>query len=132
MNTLQPLDERLREARSTAEYSLERLLLDINEQLCQLMQNRGITRSELADRLHVSKPWITKLLKGNRNLTLRSLVAVAHELGLRVDMRFAPKQASYDEEWPAHARVAGGTMASGLKEPYASEIREAPEYARAA
>jgi len=134
MSMDQLLSQRITEVRSTAEYSLERLLLDINEQLCALMSKQGVSRSELADRLHVSRAWITKLLRGNQNLTFRSLVAVAHELGSRVEMRFVPRDPAYEEEWPVDTAFGAnrkGTV-SALKEPFASQLREASERAIAA
>jgi len=127
MNTQELLNQRLSEVRSTADYDLERLLLDVNEQLCSLMSKHGISRSELASRLSVSRAWITKLLRGDRNITLRSLVAVAHELGFRIDMRLIPRDATYEEEWPLRTPLDAKATKSVLKEPFASQLREASD-----
>ena len=42
----------------------EGLLLDATELLLQLMQDTGVTRAELARRLGVTRPRVTKLVQG--------------------------------------------------------------------
>jgi transcriptional regulator with XRE-family HTH domain len=127
MNTQELLNQRLSEARSTADYSLERLLLDVNEQICSLMSKQDISRAQLADRLKVSRAWITKLLRGNRNITLKSLVDVAHELGYRADLKLVPREAAYEEEWSPRTKLDIKEAKSALKEPFAAQIREASD-----
>src|SRR5262245_55077609 len=65
----------------------ERLLLEATELVEQLMAERKINRSELAERLGKSKPHVTQLLSGDRNLTLRTLAELAHALGERVHLQ---------------------------------------------
>ena len=96
MNTQALLDRRLAQADESLEYQFQWLVLDISEQLCELMSRRQVSRAELADRLGVSKAWVTKLLRGDRNITVRSLVKVAHELDLSVELRFAPTDLDHD------------------------------------
>ena len=83
--------ELLDEAEGTFEYKLEGLELDVTERILQVMNEQGITRSELARRLNVSKAAISKLLNNGSNMTLRRLLAVAEALNLelRVDLRQA-------------------------------------------
>ena len=45
------------------------------------MRFRGITRAELARRMGVSRPVVTRLFTGSPNLTIRRMTAVAHALG---------------------------------------------------
>jgi len=53
------------------------------------MEENGITRAELARRLNVSKAFVTKLLNGNPNLTIKTMVSLARILDcdLRVELR---------------------------------------------
>lgn len=53
------------------------------------MKDQNVTKAELARRLGVSKPWITKLLDGNHNLTMKSLLNVALALGLELNVTLA-------------------------------------------
>ena len=49
----------------------EELILEVTETICELLENEKISRKELADRLGKSKGFISQLLNGGRNLTLR-------------------------------------------------------------
>jgi Helix-turn-helix len=53
----------------------EHLILDVTEMIVELMNERGVTRSELADRLGKTKGHVSQLLSGSRNLTLLSSAA---------------------------------------------------------
>ena len=78
--------QRLEEYREDPEFVLEQLILDVTEQICGAMEEQEISRSELAQRLGVSRAYVTKLLNGHPNMTLRTLVAVAAALGLRANI----------------------------------------------
>jgi len=80
---------RIKEAQRTPGFQFERLVVDLTEEICQAMQDQGISRSELAKRLGKSKAWITKLLRGDQNMTLKTVVTVLWELGqtLNVDVQ---------------------------------------------
>lgn len=85
------LRQTLEAARNTFEYRLEQVLFEVAEQTCKLVESQGITRSELAQRLAVTPAYITKLLNGNPNLTIESLLKLSDALGQTLDIRFAPK-----------------------------------------
>lgn len=59
----------------------ERLILEVTEFIIAKMQEKGVTRSELARRLEKSKGWISQLLAGEANFTLRTLADVFGALG---------------------------------------------------
>ncbi len=84
------LRQKLEAARNTFEYRLEKTLLEVAEQVCKLIESQGVTRSELAQRLAVTPAYITKLLNGNPNLTIESLLKLSDALGQTLDIRFAP------------------------------------------
>ncbi|MDE3094454.1 MAG: helix-turn-helix transcriptional regulator [Chloroflexota bacterium] len=86
-------DRAIRDGRSrTREFELEWLLLDLEEQICAAMQATSIARSELAERLGTSRAFVTKLLSGHANLTLRTLVRVANALDVDIDLRLRPRR----------------------------------------
>lgn len=85
-------ERKLAASKDTPEYELEWLLLDIEEALHTSMEAQGITRSELAERLGTSRAYVTKLLDGQENMTLKTLVRVANALEMKVDAKFVPRE----------------------------------------
>jgi transcriptional regulator with XRE-family HTH domain len=65
-------------------YQQERVILEATERICEAMEEQGFTRKELADALGTSKSFISQLLDGSRNMTLRTLSDVFLALGLAV------------------------------------------------
>jgi transcriptional regulator with XRE-family HTH domain len=59
----------------------EELILEVTEALSAAIQESGLTRSEVAKRLGKTKGFISQLLAGGRNLTLRTVADVADAVG---------------------------------------------------
>jgi transcriptional regulator with XRE-family HTH domain len=68
----------------------EDLVLDVTEQVYRAMQDTGLRPSDLAERMKVSRSFVSQLLNGRPNMTMRTLVSVACALGLRVRIEFLP------------------------------------------
>lgn len=62
----------------------EALIQDAAEAVSVVMQEEGVTKAQLARRMGRTKGFITQLLSGGRNLTLRTLAGVADALEARV------------------------------------------------
>ncbi len=71
-------------------YEEERLILWATEAVAEAMANQGLTRAQLAEALGTSRRNVTQLLSGSRNMTLRTLAALAHACGMRVDLKIEP------------------------------------------
>lgn len=71
-------------------YEEERLILWATEAVAEAMADQGLTRTQLAEALGTSRPNVTQLLNGSRNMTLRTLAALAHACGMRVDLKIEP------------------------------------------
>jgi len=71
-------------------YEEERLILWATEAVAEAMAKQGLTRAQLAVVLGTSRPNVTQLLSGSRNMTLRTLAALAHACGMRVDLKLEP------------------------------------------
>jgi transcriptional regulator with XRE-family HTH domain len=71
-------------------YEQERLLVDANELLVMVMNKKGVSRAELAKRLGKSKAFVTQILRGNHNLTLRTLADLFGVLEYRVVVEAQP------------------------------------------
>lgn len=59
----------------------EDLILDVTETLCWLMEKEEVPKQELATRLGKSEGFVSLLLLGGRQLTLRTVADVLHALG---------------------------------------------------
>ncbi len=64
----------------------EELILEVTEVLCELLEQEKISRKELADRLGKSKGFVSQLLNGGRNLTLRTVADIIHVLGYKLSL----------------------------------------------
>jgi len=70
--------------------------MDLADKIAEVMHRRGISKSELADLLGSSKGYITKILKGNANLTIDSIVRVFSAVDSRFDFAISPNS---EDEW---------------------------------
>ena len=68
-------------------YEEERLILYATEAIAETIEKQGRTRAEVAKALGTSRPNVTQLLGGSRNMTLRTLAALAHACGMRADIK---------------------------------------------
>jgi transcriptional regulator with XRE-family HTH domain len=80
------------ELKETSNYKIESLQLKIIERVLELLENRGLTKGDLAQRLNCSKPYITKLLNGGENLTIKKMVEIAVAIDCNLDIDFIPKE----------------------------------------
>ena len=56
--------------------------MEVTEALSKAIEERGLTRSEVAKRLGKTKGFVSQLLAGGRNLTLRTIADVADAIGI--------------------------------------------------
>lgn len=68
----------------------ERLLLEATEAISRVMEAKGVSRAELARKLERTPAFVTKLLQGDNNFTLRTLSDVFFELGRSVHLELGP------------------------------------------
>ena len=79
------------EAKGRDTYWAASMILDFTEGLHKIMEANGVTRSGLARRLGVSPAYITKVLRGNVNFTVDSMVRLVRAAGGEVSIHVAPK-----------------------------------------
>ena len=67
----------------------EGLILDATEAICEALEENGISRANLADRLGTSNAYVTQLLNGSRNMTLRTFAGIAFALEMvpRIELK---------------------------------------------
>jgi transcriptional regulator with XRE-family HTH domain len=98
------LEQKLIEWDLDPEYIVEGVLIAATERICELMERHGISRSELARRLGKSRAYVTRLLNGQPNMTLKTLTQIAVALGEGIDV-FIPSSV---REQRARALAAHG------------------------
>jgi len=96
-------EEKLVEFENDPEFLTGELLLEINEQLCRLMEEQGVSRAQLAKRLGCSRAHITQILNGMPNISLQKLVRLADALEARVGISVSR---------PQRARTSGRASAT--------------------
>lgn len=67
----------------------------VTEAIIESMDEKGISRAELARLMNVSRPYVTQLLEGSVNITFRKFVEVCHALDLNPRTVLARKFANY-------------------------------------
>lgn len=65
----------------------EELILEVTEVLCGVLEQEHISKKELAERLGKTKGFVSQLLNGGRNLTLRTVADILYVLGYKVTLR---------------------------------------------
>jgi transcriptional regulator with XRE-family HTH domain len=73
------------------------LIMEVTETLCELLEKEKVSRKELAERLSKTKGFVSQLLNGGRNLTLRTVADILHVLGYKVALT-AYKEARQRQE----------------------------------
>lgn len=83
--------ELIERAKKTFEYVLEGAILSFTENVARVMGESGVSKRELAKRIDCSAPYVTKVLRGNPNLTIASMVKIAQALDCELSIELQPK-----------------------------------------
>jgi len=84
------VSEFVEDAESMRLFEQERIILDVTERICDVMEENNVNRVQLAYALGKSKGYISQLLDGSANMTLRTLSDVFLALGLRAFVHTEP------------------------------------------
>ncbi len=91
MSNLTTLSERITRTKAgMKKWQQERAIFETTERICDLMEEQGVTRSRLARRLGRTKGYISQLLDGQRNMTIRTLSDVFLALDRAVHIHDSP------------------------------------------
>lgn len=75
-------------------FAEERLIVATAEAIWEQMERRGVTQAEVAAALGKTKAYVSQVLSGDRNMTLRTLADIAFAIGSQVDVRLRPAMSS--------------------------------------
>jgi transcriptional regulator with XRE-family HTH domain len=81
------LDEYLEDEEFRRLFAQEDLIMEVTETLCELLEKEKVSRKELAERLGKTKGFVSQLLNGGRNLTLRTVADILHVLGYKIAIK---------------------------------------------
>ena len=81
------LQDWIEEFRGDPHYEFAKVAIDVGEQIAARMEEREMTQADLAREMGVSRARVSQILRGNDNLTLKSIVAVAIALDSRIDLQ---------------------------------------------
>ena len=73
-------------------FKTAKIILDFTEGLYGLMQENKISRVELAKRLGSSPAYITKVLRGDINFTVETMVRLAKAVGGSLQVHMGPRE----------------------------------------
>jgi len=92
LSSIEKYRERVRRIENAPGFLLEEVKLAFAEGLCRLMEERGVSRRQLAERLGTSRAYITRILRTDYNLTAETMVKLARVLDARVELALVPKE----------------------------------------
>lgn len=75
-------------------YQQERLIQELTDMACEIMQEQNVSRSALAQRLGTTKGYITQLLDGSTNMTIRTISDVFVAMDRAVHFQEGPLDAT--------------------------------------
>jgi len=78
------LDRWAGETEANAKLVAEELLIaEVTEALWEAMEQAHVSKTELAQRMGATKGYVSQVLNGSRNMTLRTLADIGHALALK-------------------------------------------------
>lgn len=95
------IEAKIEQFRDHPNFVAHQVLLDLNEQMLARMSELGLRNTDLANLLGVSRSYVSRLLDGRPNLTVRSLAAIAIALNTQLTVSLQPRAISWSEAEPA-------------------------------
>jgi transcriptional regulator with XRE-family HTH domain len=80
--------------------AIESLTAEAAELIAGLMVEKGMSKADLARTLNKSRAWVTQLLRGSTNMTVRTLAEVVFALGGEVKLHAVPAAQPCDLQSP--------------------------------
>jgi transcriptional regulator with XRE-family HTH domain len=89
--------------------SIEALVAEASEAIAKLMAEQNVSKADLARRLNKSRAWVTQLLSGKANMTIRTLAEAVYVLDAELKLHAQPPS------W----KMAGKPLGRGWRRPEA-------------
>jgi transcriptional regulator with XRE-family HTH domain len=85
----------------------EELILDATEALSEMLERESVSRTVLAQKLGKTKGFVSQILAGGRNLTLRTIADIADALGYRIRIVFFRETESKQKTQTEELKIPG-------------------------
>lgn len=74
------------------EFAISETILDFTIELESLVKKRGVSRSELAEKIGKSQPYITKIFRGETNFTIATMVKLVRAISGKITLHVTPAE----------------------------------------
>ena len=91
METKTWYEKGLLRAKSSFRFKLTYLENKVMETVVHEMNKKGISRTALADKMGVTKAYVSKLLNNGSNVTIKKLLQIGEAIDCNVNVSFSPK-----------------------------------------
>lgn len=93
----------------------ENLILEVSELIQGELDSKKVTRKELAEKLGKSKSFVSQILSGSRNLTLRTLSDICYALEVYPEIDFREDKSEIERHFAYGAVSKSGYRSFGGK-----------------
>lgn len=93
MKMINSLKKLLESAKLTDSYWIEKAKLDFSIALENRRRANGLSYKDVATKIGTSQPYVTKVFRGDANLTIETMVKLARATGGRLDLHIADANA---------------------------------------
>ncbi|HKV11894.1 MAG TPA: helix-turn-helix transcriptional regulator [Thermoanaerobaculia bacterium] len=76
----------IRDARTRDEYWIEDAIIGFTVQLYSWMKEKGMSQADLAARIGASQPYVARILKGNDNFTIATMIKLVRAVGAHLQI----------------------------------------------
>lgn len=60
---------------------------DLSDQIFEAMTNKGWNKADLARATGKSRAWVTQVLSGENNMTMKTFVSILHAMGMKAETK---------------------------------------------
>lgn len=93
LDFMKQMEKELREDQDLARLTnQEEFILDVTELILEKIESKDLNKSQLAERLNTNKSHVTQLLRGSRNMTLRTVADIFFVLDQKVMIDAIPTE----------------------------------------
>jgi len=90
MNGEKWFNNKIERYKNDVDFLAEQAIINLTEKIVEKMESMNISRAELAKKLGVSKAMVTRILNGNPNLTIKTIVSIANAMDCKMDIDLYP------------------------------------------
>jgi|APCry4251928276_1046603.scaffolds.fasta_scaffold410068_2 transcriptional regulator with XRE-family HTH domain len=89
---MESFNDLFQRAQKTDSYWAEKIILKFTNQLYRLLKNKNLSKKEFAEKIGTSQAYITKVLRGDANFTIETMVKLTRALDGSLEIQVMPKE----------------------------------------